>query len=492
MPRNGAGVASAVPGFGSYTASTTILSALMNAGLVDVINMLNSPWPLSVGLGAAGQIGSWDAITAKGTDIPSASTIVLTTATGPRIDITGVTTITAVTLANGSSRIARATGAFQFTASATLLVNGSASTNYTTTAGDLLFFEAEGGIVSVYVINRQQNVFDPLKANGPYNFSFDAVGAANALTFTLKTAAGATPSATDAVILPFRGGLGSTPHVARSVTAATTLVLSPGSTLGIPASTACRVWFAAFDDAGTVRLAAICCTTISSGVVTQYPLGASGFAATTTAEGGAGAADSAQTFYTTVATGGTRAYLVLGYVEYTSGLGTPGNWTTPGVLYKVDETTRYPGDVLQVARTETGAVNTGSTLIPYDDTIPQITEGNEYMTCPITPGRSPNILRITCGGYYGTSVASNVMVSCLFQDANTDALAVGMNYALTAGGPYYVGFQHAQVAGSVSATTFRNRAGGVSAGTLTFNGASAARKFGGTLASFLQVEEIMA
>ena len=40
---------------------------------------------------------------------------------------------------------------------------------------------------------------------------------------------------------------------------------------------------------------------------------------------------------------------------------------------------------LQEISAETGAVATGTTIIPYDDTIPQITEGTEFMTLAITP-----------------------------------------------------------------------------------------------------------
>jgi len=113
----------------------------------------NTARPLTAGgTGGTSQITGWDGLSAKGTDIASAGTINLTTATGPRIDITGTTTITAVTLAAGSIRIARATGIFQITASASLLVNKSASVNYTTAVGDLLIFIADSTVVSVTTI----------------------------------------------------------------------------------------------------------------------------------------------------------------------------------------------------------------------------------------------------------------------------------------------------------------------------------------------------
>ena len=113
----------------------------------------NTARPLTAGgTGGTSQITGWDGLTAKGTDIASNATINLTTATGPRIDITGTTTITAVTLAAGSIRIARATGIFQITASASLVVNKSTSVNYTTAVGDLLIFTADGSVVSVTAI----------------------------------------------------------------------------------------------------------------------------------------------------------------------------------------------------------------------------------------------------------------------------------------------------------------------------------------------------
>jgi hypothetical protein len=78
----------------------------------------------------------------RGSDIATASTVDFTAATTPSLlhDLTGTTTVTAVTMTAGWWRLCRAQGAFQLTASSTLVVNGSTSTNYTTTAGDLLIF----------------------------------------------------------------------------------------------------------------------------------------------------------------------------------------------------------------------------------------------------------------------------------------------------------------------------------------------------------------
>ncbi len=71
---------------------------------------------------------------AQGSDIASASTIDLDAATGNLVDVTGTTTITAVTLSQGRQRVVRFTGALTFTHGSSLVLPGAA--NITTAAGD--------------------------------------------------------------------------------------------------------------------------------------------------------------------------------------------------------------------------------------------------------------------------------------------------------------------------------------------------------------------
>ena len=74
----------------------------------------------------------------RGTDIASAATINLTTATGDIVDVTGTTAITAITLADGLERQVRFTGALTLTNGASLILPGGA--NITTAAGDFAVF----------------------------------------------------------------------------------------------------------------------------------------------------------------------------------------------------------------------------------------------------------------------------------------------------------------------------------------------------------------
>jgi hypothetical protein len=75
---------------------------------------------------------------AQGADIASASTINLTTATGNIVDVTGTTTITAITLAQGYWRVVRFTGILTLTNGASLVLPTAA--NITTAAGDYALF----------------------------------------------------------------------------------------------------------------------------------------------------------------------------------------------------------------------------------------------------------------------------------------------------------------------------------------------------------------
>lgn len=150
------------------------------------------------------------------------------------------------------------------------------------------------------------------------------------------------------------------------------------------------------------------------------------------------------------------------------------------------------GDVVQQVHTQTGALATGTTLIPVDDTIPQISEGNEYMTAAITPASATNLLEITVVfNGTGSTTSGNITVA-LFQDATANALAAVTQVFTGAGFQQNITLRHRMAAGTTSPTTFRVRAGLAVAGTLTFNGAAGARQLGGVMASSITITEIRA
>lgn len=150
--------------------------------------------------------------------------------------------------------------------------------------------------------------------------------------------------------------------------------------------------------------------------------------------------------------------------------------------------------VAQVVSSVTGAVATGTTLIPYDDTIPQNTEGDHYMSCSITPKNANNLLMIDVvwnGAHSGASGTS--MVAALFKDSEADARAAGhVLTGLVAGTLVQIVFRYFMTAGAASLMTFRVRAGSGSAGTTTFNGQNGLRRMGGVMASSITITEIWA
>lgn len=153
---------------------------------------------------------------------------------------------------------------------------------------------------------------------------------------------------------------------------------------------------------------------------------------------------------------------------------------------------KLSGDLVQTATSQTGAVASGTTVVPLDDTIPQITEGNEYMTLAVTPTSASNYLEIEVHAMLATSAVSGFMTAALFQDSTANALAAATQYVSSNNAIVHVSFKHRMLAGTVAATTFRVRCGGNNAGTTTINGQAGARIFGGVFSSSITVREIKA
>ena len=313
--------------------------------------------------------------------------------------------------------------------------------------------------------------------------------AANAVTFAIKTTAGNNPSTTEPVWSWVRSAtLTDALPVLVKITAATSLVISSGSTFGTINAIASRIYYGILNNAGTVELCAW-----NSVTTTGLFAWSESVLISTTAEGGAGAADSAGVIYSTTARANVAARYA-GFFESTQT--TAGTWAQAvTVIQQMGPGIRRTNDLVQTRRNYTGAVASGSTVMPWDDTTPQITEGDEYMTQAIVPTSNINQLRIEHLGNYNNSLNLNTSMA-LFQDATANALAATWAFMGESGvgneasGPIILRFEMA--AGTTSSTTFRIRAGTESAATVTFNGSGAARKLGGVLASLLQIEEIFA
>jgi hypothetical protein len=164
---------------------------------------------------------------------------------------------------------------------------------------------------------------------------------------------------------------------------------------------------------------------------------------------------------------------------------------TVEVMNVATEAASGGGKVLQVVEVHDGAVATGSTIMPSDDTIPQNDEGNEWMTLAVTPASASNLLRIdTC--VHMATTSDDQMIAAIFQDSTASALSASAYRQSAANKINSVYMTHYMTAGTTSSTTFKVRGGGMNSGTITFNGVSSGRLFGGVLASFIIITEIEA
>ena len=182
-------------------------------------------------------------------------------------------------------------------------------------------------------------------------------------------------------------------------------------------------------------------------------------------------------FYSDASIGGGQLY-----IYYNDLFGSP-QWVpaSPGV---------GSGAVVQTVSYQTGAMAVGAVIIPNDDTIPQITEGVEFMTLAITPRSATSKLVIEVLANVSTGTITTMTVA-LFQDSTANALAAVQAYEAVATAMHPMSLRHTMTSGTTSATTFRVRAGLGVAGNLTFNGGSGLRQMGGVMASSIVIQEVL-
>jgi len=232
-------------------------------------------------------------------------------------DITGTTTITGLgTVRAGIWKVLQFDGALTFTHNATsLILPGGA--NITTAAGDIAIMfsegsgnwrclayqkasglpvlglpDAQGDFIIGETSGNTVSVPHPLGGAQIINGKIALSVGSSALTVALKGLDGNDPSATNPVFIripQLTSNVFDGTYAIRKVTAALSVVVSSGSTLGHTSAVACPVYFYLLDNAGTPELAVSSRWFGTPSVVS------------TTAEGGAGAADSASVMYSTTA-----------------------------------------------------------------------------------------------------------------------------------------------------------------------------------------------
>lgn len=203
-----------------------------------------------------------------------------------------------------------------------------------------------------YVLTADSGVTNGISYQLPVNQStwLNNIGLAtsvgsNALTIALKTSAGNDPSSTAPVFVAFRNATLTTGQFSIvSITGALSLVISSGSTLGQRSAIASRIYIYLINNAGTAELAASrSLIPEETGVVS------------TTAEGGAGAADSANVMYSTTARSNV-AFRLIGTLDNTQA--TAGTWASAGTTLSV---TTYADLDISGIMYKTSSQNPGTT-----------------------------------------------------------------------------------------------------------------------------------
>lgn len=148
------------------------------------------------------------------------------------------------------------------------------------------------------------------------------------------------------------------------------------------------------------------------------------------------------------------------------------------------------GGVVQVVSTQTGAVATGTGTYSGNDNIPTTSNGNEYLTLAITPTNASNKLKIETVVVASSSGANETFYNVLHQDSTANAIASTAMWNETATTIISIPLIHYMTAGTTSSTTFKLRAGCGSAQTMTLNGHTTGRIFGGVFATSITITEI--
>lgn len=190
---------------------------------------------------------------------------------------------------------------------------------------------------------------------GSSSYGIAASVNANALTIALKTSGGDDASGDSPINLTFRSATATTgTPVTRTVTAALSGTVSSGSTLGHTSGKDEYVHVYAIDNAGTVELAWSNWNGFDEGSLHS-----------TTAEGGAGAADDGYTLYSTTA----RTDVAIKYLcRIKSNQAAAGTWATAPSEITVASTLRSPICFAQYNTNAGQLIPSGSTTVVNYDT----------------------------------------------------------------------------------------------------------------------------
>ena len=427
MGVTGIATLTAQPILSSLTASQTVFTdgskGLVSNAITGTGNVVMSASPT-----LTGTIGAAALTLSTPLAVPQGGTGVATLTSGNVLVGAGTSDVSSV--ANISVEQG-GTGVASLTANSLLLGAGTSDVT----------FAAPGSSGNVLTSNGTVWASAAPSASDPVGWGIVASVGSNALTVALTTKDGSTPSAGDPVSLDFRNVTLATGSLSViSVTGAETVVAPDGATLGAASGVPFRAWVVAFNDGGTVRLALINCA--SSTLI--YQLRGWGIASSTTIGTGS---DAVQTFYSDAGVS-VKAYVILGYVSYESGLSTAGTYdVVPTRAQALTLDTPLPGDTIQQVFA-THASQLASTSSTYADT---------GLTASITPSSASNkvVVRATTQGIYKDTFNQAVNLQLLRATTQIGLQVTGSNGGTGINAPGAAHWERLDSPASASAVTYK-------------------------------------
>jgi hypothetical protein len=234
------------------------------------------------------------------------------------------------------------------------------------------------------------------------NCTLAASVSANILTVAVKDNAGNNPSSTSPCYFNFRSATATTGSttLVKQTAALSMTTNATGATLGTANTVPFRLWVVVFNNAGTNVLALWQSVTGGSSPTALAPLNECAVASAT---GISNTATSAGTFYcpngTTIA---SKAFRILGYLEWSSGLTTAGTYASgPTTIQTFGPGIKKPGDVVQSAFSSSSS--------------------NSALSLSISPSSAANLIKMA--GMAGTGSTTTLM-TITFKRSSTTLLTM--------------------------------------------------------------------
>jgi hypothetical protein len=203
--------------------------------------------------------------------------------------------------------------------------------------------------------------------------------------------------------------------------------------------------------------------------------------ALTVPHGGTG--DASFTAYAVICGGTTST----GALQSIAGVGTSGQVLTSNDAAALP-TFQTPAKPASASTTYTTNAALGTTT-PYDDTIPQITEGNQILSLSIACVRSTSKVKVSFAGTGGVATAGPLTVA-LYVDSGADAVQVTLCQTAATNTEYPTSMEYYYTPGDTASHTLSVRVGATT-GNAFMNGAgTATRRYGGAAACTLIAQEI--